>query len=266
MRLVLCLILGITLLAATSAMALYTEAWEMDVDMTSAGAGAIAGTAMHADGGGSGTYGQDGFNYEDGIATFLDDASSSSNQGVEIHGAQAEALLGTAGYTVDMRIRWLQGTDGNGQEKSMGFAGIGGVGRGLEIDSGWIYSVSSGDVAAGGIDMTPWNDLRIVVQSSGLWSVYRMGTWDLVLASPTAGNTPTADPLSYELGFFLGSMGGSSTTLCNYELDWVRVAQGTVVDADHNPAPPITPEPGSMLALACGLVGMAGFAIRRRRA
>jgi len=30
--------------------------------------------------------------------------------------------------------------------------------------------------------------------------------------------------------------------------------------------PPITPEPGSMLALGSGLVAMAGFALRRRRA
>lgn len=263
MKYILCLLVLALVLSASSAYALYTEKWEMDVDMTSAGAGSIAGTAMHADGGGSGTYGPDGFDYSGGIATFLDNASSSSNQGTALHGAAFEALAGTGGYTVDMRIKWLSGCGGNGSQKSMGFAGAGGVGRGLRVDSGWIHSVSSGVVASGGIDMTPWNELRIIVQSSGLWSVYRKGTWDLVLASPSAGSTPTAGILSNEMGLFLGSFGGSSTTDCSFQLDWVRLAAGTELTADHDP---VVPEPGSMLALASGLVGMAGFAIRRRRA
>lgn len=34
----------------------------------------------------------------------------------------------------------------------------------------------------------------------------------------------------------------------------------------NDPTPNIVPEPGSLLALACGVIGMAGFTIRRKRA
>lgn len=267
MRLVLCLILGITLLAATSAMALYTEAWEMDVDMTSAGAGTINDTAMIMPAGaGTGTNGPDGFNYEDGIATFLDDSNSSGNQGVALIDT-GNVLLGTGGYTVDMSIRWLAGNDGTGSQRAMGFAGAAGQGRGVEFDQDNLYSKSSGWVASGpgGQNYAEWSTWRVVVQSNGLFTIYRYMTTDVLLASPSAGDTPTRGYIGDNFGFFLGSLSGSGTSLSSYELDWVRVAQGTDILADHN-QPQITPEPGSMLALASGLIGMAGFAIRRRRA
>jgi hypothetical protein len=257
------LVLALTLSAGCAYAALYAEAWEMDVDMTGAGAGVILATAMHADGGGTGTYGTDGFNYSGGVAEFLDDTNSSSNQGTAIHGAQFQALVGTGTYTVDMRIRWLSGTGGNGSQKSMGFQGASSAGRGLRLDNGWIHSVSSGVVASGGVVTAEWLDMRIIVGTDGIWNAYVGETGNLILNSTSAGSTPCYGILNNDPGngFFLGSMGGSSTTDCRYLLDYVRVVANADPTAHFD-----VPEPGSMLALASGLVGMAGFALRRRRA
>ena len=85
------LVLALTLGLATSAMAAYVEAWEMDYDMTTV-QGTCFGNVLIADGGGSGTYGMDGFDYAGGIGTFLDDGASDGNQGVALK--NGTALLG----------------------------------------------------------------------------------------------------------------------------------------------------------------------------
>lgn len=246
---------------AGNAQALYVEQYEMN-STPELPAGTLNGNVMSATGAGgsangTGTNGPSGFVYSGGIGTFLDDANSSGNQGMRLNGAGV--LLGATGYTADIRIRWLQGTAGNGGQKSMGFAGNTGAGRGLRVDSNNLYYVSSGIAATGsGIDMTTgFKELRIVVQTDGSQSVYLLGSNTAILTVTAPGATGVNVAIDTGPGFFLGSMGGSSTTLSNYELDWVRLAQGTDVLADH------VPEPATLALLALGGIPMM---IRRRRA
>ena len=112
--------------------------------------------------------------------------------------------------------------------------------------------------------MTDFQDLRVIVQSSGMWTIYRKGTDIVVVATSSVGDSPQSAVPIQAFGFYLGSWSGSGTSLTNFALDYVRVAQGTEVLADHGL--PATPEPGSMLALGSGLIAMAGLALRRRRA
>jgi hypothetical protein len=61
------------------------------------------------------------------------------------------------------------------------------------------------------------------------------------------------------IGFALGSLAGSSTTLANFELDWFRVESGT---SDVNSVWETVPEPGTLTLL---VLGGALLVARRRR-
>jgi hypothetical protein len=228
----------------------YVELYEMDVSPELVG-GTLYGNVMeHADG--SGTYGPSGFVFADGIATFLDDGNSSGNQGLRLN--NAAGALGTNGYVADMRIKWLAGCEGNGAQKSMGFAGNNGDGRGIRIDNGWIHYVSSGVVTSAAVDMREWVDLRVVVEPDGSQAVYLwqgewpIGNWTKLIEVIAPGATGVNTAITQGPGFFLGSWGGGSTTLCSFQIDYLRVGR-------------VVPEPATLVLLVCG----AGLLLRRRR-
>lgn len=68
-------------------------------------------------------------------------------------------------------------------------------------------------------------------------------------------------------GILLADLGSANTWDGN--IQWVSQ---TTYDSPalapwaNDPTPNLTPEPGSMLALACGMVGMVGFTLRKKRA
>jgi hypothetical protein len=261
------LVLALCLCVATSVSAqifpnYYDEQYEMNAACDTL-AGTVNGNVMTADGGGAGTYGASGFMFANGIGTFLDDASSSGYQGFRLN--NAAGLLGTDGYTVDLKIRWLAGCEGNGSQKSMGFAGNNGCGRGLRVDGNMLGYVSNSLLVAGDIDNTVWQRLRIVVQNDGSQGVYRWvnGSYYLVIEVINPGPVGVSPAITAGPGFFLGSWGGTSTTLSSFQLDYVRVKRGTGLYEIYETVP--TPEPGSLLALAGGLFAMAGLAVRGRR-
>jgi len=268
MKLVLCFVLGLTLCVAASAMALtYTEQYEFNAAPDTV-AGTAAGNVLYiADPTGNGTNGPSGFAIAGGIGTFLDDASSSGNQGYAVgNNTQAAWLQGSSNYTADFRVKVLVSTDDwhpNGYGKSMSYWS--GNGRGLHFDVDQAYHVNGSGVSGsvGGWNMAEWNLGREIVNgatNTADFYVWNGSAYQLV-ASTTMGGSGWWGGST--VGFALGSTGGSSTQMCNYELDYFRVySGGTGVDAVYE----LIPEPGSMLGLAAGLFGLAGFAIRRRRA
>ncbi|MDO8586791.1 MAG: PEP-CTERM sorting domain-containing protein [Armatimonadota bacterium] len=258
--LVFLMVLALTLCLTTSAMALYVENYEMDNDMTTA-AGTANGNVMSLNGAVA-----SGWSYAGGIGQFNDDNALNGgvNVGLSLTGAAGLAVVGAGGYTVDMRLQWVAGCAGGASAKTFGFSGNNGNGRGLRINESDVAYISSGVVTSGGLDLTggQWQSIRIIVQADGSQDIYRSdNSWIMGIVAPGATGLPGASGGAPIIA--LGNYAGGSTTLTTINVDYVRIAQGTDLYADHNP---VIPEPGSMLALASGLIGMAGFAIRRRRA
>jgi hypothetical protein len=230
----------------------YTEIYEMDVSPELATGTATGHTLTHADG--TGTNGPSGFAFNAGYGVFLDDSNSSSNQGLLMN--DAGSWLGHNGYTADIRIKVLMDTMGNGGEKSMGFAGEPDNGRGLLLDPGGMGYVSNGLLTSNGIDLSSdYVQLRIVVQPDGSQSVYRYLDTAPIITVTAPGGTGINGAVTAGPGFFLGSWAGSSTTQCNFSIDYLRVGLGTDVMRDF------TPEPATLALLALGVIPM----LRRRR-
>ncbi|MCE5322250.1 PEP-CTERM sorting domain-containing protein [bacterium] len=85
-------------------------------------------------------------------------------------------------------------------------------------------------------------------------------------ASDFAGKTAAEAIALYD-----GSAGGTGFDLAESGLDWIQYIKvegvsgfsGGEIDGFSDVA--AVPEPGSMLALTCGLIGMSGFILRRRK-
>ena len=264
MKLVLCLILGLTMLAATSAMAVYyTEQYEMDGPMDVAANTAWGNAGTLASGYNGGTYGNDGMEFSGGIMTFLDDAQSSGNQGIW----SDQIMIGSSEFICDFSIKVLQDQSPawGSKAKSMSFWST--QGRGLQIDRGRATFVNGTNNVgtAGSWAFSEWTTARVTISGSANTAnlyVWEDG-WTNIASTSMGGSGNSYGP---PINWALGSHSGSGTTLCNFEMDYFRVYSGSSNVADEFDLKPPVPEPSSVLALASGLIGMAGFAIRRRRA
>lgn len=127
--------------------------------------------------------------------------------------------------------------------------GTGGVNTAL--DTSLVYTFKNGattiatfssaanhalEVAAGRA-VTGWNDVALLMKPTGWANGLADRGWFYTDTTPTINS--------------------SFLALEDYSFSF---------DQFVTPEPPVTPEPGSLLALGSGLIGMAGYAIRRRRA
>jgi len=268
MKYLLCLMVLALICVSTSAFAVaYTEQWEMNADLSTV-AGTVYGNTLTQGTGTDGNGSHTGFTFAGGIGTFLDnDTGPGGDLGYFATGSWGGK------FTLDMSVRDLamDVPAWPGKSKDFSFKG-GGQGRGLQVDDGAQFVNGSGVVGTGGDLAGAWGDwvqMRVTVDSStNTATLYDWrGAWTQV-AQTSMGGSGWASELSGSDGFGLGSLAGSSTNLSNFQIDYARVYLGSAdVSAVYDLyAPPVTPEPGSLLALGSGLVGLAGFVIRRRRA
>jgi hypothetical protein len=178
---------------------------------------------------------------------------------VSLTGAAATAVIGASGYTVDMRLQWVAGCIGSGAQKTMGFSGNAGNGRGIRIDSDSISIVSSGVVSTGSIDMTQFQTLRIIVQTNGHADIYSnlLGGFPdpyvLVVSTEAApGTTGVPGATGGPPVVSLGDYSGVGTTLTSVNYDYVRIGQNT----DPQAVPYIESEPATLVLLALGGIPM----------
>lgn len=168
--------------------------------------------------------------------------------------------VGTFGYAVGTTSRVVQirsganinikDAAGSGSGSSVAFAG--------PIDTWRVYALKWG----AGVGS---NGMQLWVSNGGDWSSNSADWSEINVGGFTFDG---CDGLIDENGvrqngLLLGSFGTSSST-SNVSIDWLAYSRNDMywTPWDLNPIP----EPGSMLALASGLIGMAGFALRRRRA
>jgi len=87
--------------------------------------------------------------------------------------------------------------------------------------------------------------------------------WVQVVTSAVIPATALIDHTNTKrTGLFLGANGSSSNTW-NGNVDWIAWSKNSDYQLPWTPG--IIPEPSGLLALASGIVGLAGFCIRRRR-
>ncbi len=120
---------------------------------------------------------------------------------------------------------------------------------------------------AGFADLTVWRQYRVIVNGASSTAVLYTSTDgdvnngngdNVAFASTNMGGSGAAGEIT-GIGFNIGSLGGSSTTLANFDLDWFRVETGT---SDPQAHWDLVPEPATLGLLALGCVPLV---MRRRR-
>ncbi len=164
------------------------------------------------------------------------------------------ALSGSAGWERNVILSF---SDGSSWRKCLGFA--------VRPDGVAFTNTTATSVYGGvyAVDNTQWHTWTIVGTNfgsgGGSFDLYLDGGATPVLSSTMNGTTDTA--IGYVDGLSIGgAMGGTNRDgTGSWMFDWVAVKAGA--DPGWNPVP----EPGSLLALGSGLIGLVGFGIRRRK-
>ena len=254
------------LLAGGARADFYDEQYEMDAPPDQA-AGTVNGFTL-AVAGGNGTNGPSGSTFSNGVMTFLDDANSSGPQGYFLP-PESTLLSGSPNFIADFRIQILQPNQGTGGSKLMSFKSTNG--RGLHMDPGFVTWVNGTNPVGttSNFDFSQFTEVRVVINGGTNMADLYVSTTGSVntptsnytnLASTTMGGSGAAGELG-TIGFALGSLAGSSTTLANFNLDWFRVESGST---DVNEVFEVVPEPATSGVLIFGCLPILMRRGRRR--
>jgi len=169
----------------------------------------------------------------------------------------------TTGALFGTKTGALDGADANDASNVAGTGSAACVG-GFDLGDGAATNGWSKDLRAPGTANLTWN-IKVWVQPAYAGTEFKLTGWN---PTGTYDMPVFAQPMELKIGgnsfIFDGSANGTSTAPM---FTWTFGAADVkgVGNALTGTFAPVIPEPGSILALASGLVGLVGFGIRRRK-